>query len=167
MMLLDTLRKRWYDREDYIRVAGDDLLQRLKRQGAFEGLSSDSFVSINPSSGEYIVTKSAGEAVGAGFRRWCHPDFYCSRINNPPGSHNKFSDSELLRRGEDALRRLKEERQLEDIAGSDLIAIEPVHGHYVMGGSWEETITRARETFGHDRVYVRPIDDRLIPSLGF
>lgn len=165
--MFDSLKRLLYSREDYIRLAGNDILQQLKQQSAFKGLSPESLISIDPSSGKYIITNSMEEAIITGLRQFGHSNFYCSRIDNPPGLHNRFSDTQLLQRGERVFHQLKNKKRLDDIASSSFIAIEPQQGRYVIGDSREDVIKKGLETFGYDRMYVRPIDDRLIPRLSF
>ncbi len=72
------------------------------------------------------------------------------------------TDKEILRRGESTFQRLKEQGLLEDKLAGDYIAIEPRNRKYVFGNSWQETIQKGEQEFGHLRFYVRPVDERRI-----
>ncbi len=161
--MLDLLRRLWYDREDYIRLAGDDILQRLKQQGAFDGLSPESFVSIDPLSREHVISDSIANVIAAGRQQWGHMDFYCAPINSPPEPRHQLSSARVQRQGERILHRLRAEGQLEEIAGGSFIAIEPQQGHFVVGDSFGDVCRKGAEAWGHSRMYVRPIEDVHLP----
>lgn len=165
-MVLDFLRRLWYDKEDYIRLAGDEVLQRLKRQGAFQGLSPDTVVSIDPSSGEYLIQNSLAAAIATGRQQWGHMDFYCAPTNSPPEPRNALSSSQVQRRGERVLRRLREDGQLDDIAGAHFIVIEPQQGQYIIADSVDEVLRRGEEAWPGKKLYFRPIDDERLSHLG-